>query len=121
MHVNMSKSHRQRELSSVLAIFCFACVSRCGGASCLAEMIMWRQNTRFASPACSEHQMFSLTFLAELPKHRKQVPVGPRAEGQIYMEVLHLNKLLQIQPLPASAAVMASAAGRNAPVSPGTL
>lgn len=31
-------------------------------ASCLPEMIMWRKNTRFASPTFSEHQMFPGTF-----------------------------------------------------------
>lgn len=42
---------------------CFACVRLDSSRPAVSlQMIMWRENTRFASPTCSEHQMFPRTF-----------------------------------------------------------
>lgn len=66
-------------------------------ASCLAEIIMWRQHTRFASPVFSMHQMFFLTFCVELRRHSEQVSAPPQAKGQSQRKRLHHNQPLQIQ------------------------
>lgn len=101
---HMSKSHRQKKLSSVLAIYLFFPLAWCSETSCLAEIIMWRQHTRFASPACSKHQMLFLTFWAELPRHSEQVsvPPGPRGRfrGRSYIIISHF-KLFTLPPKPS--------------------
>lgn len=56
-----------------------------------------RQHTVFASPVCSIHQMFFLTFCVELQRHTEQVFAPPRAKGQIRRKELHCNQPLKIQ------------------------
>lgn len=88
------QSHTDKRSCRVCWQFFFPLIW-CSETSCLTEIIMWRQHTRFASPACSKHQMFFLTFWAELLRHSEQVSVPPRAKGQIQRKKLHHNQPLQ--------------------------
>lgn len=87
MHVNMSKSHRQRELSSALAIFSVSFVFS----------MHWGQLSGRHDDAEAEHQIcFTLPLLSirysawlfVLVKHGEQVPVH---EGQIYILISHFK------------------------------
>lgn len=94
MHVTHVKVTQTKEAVECAGNFFFS-LTWCSETSCLTEIIMWRRHTRFASPACSKHQMFFLTFWAELLRHSEQVSVPPRAKGQIRRKKLHHNQPLQ--------------------------
>lgn len=101
MHVNMLKSHRQRELSSALALFPVSCACdsiRRGQLSGRDDYVEEEHHICFTCLFQASDAPRDFLFIYFLAVASRCLHVH-RAEGQIYMKLLQLNKPLQIQPL----------------------
>lgn len=91
MHVTHVKVTHTKEAVECASNFLFFFLSWCVGASCLTEIIMWRQHTRFASPVCSKHQMFFLTFWVELNRCLHLLGLRGRFRGRGYIIISYFK------------------------------